>query len=165
MILIVSHKNVYAAKRLLAECRILNAECRILSAEELEAVDFKVDIKLYTCLYVRNPYFNGSPKYIPEIIKLAKKFKEAGKKVVDANIVSGHLGEGKWKDYLTLKKLGISMPKTFLDAKKSYILYPKPYILKWIYGMKAKGTFLIRSENDLKKRTEIKIFSTYPNTP
>ncbi len=151
MILVISPKNVYAAARILAECRIQNEECRMLSVEELVVLDFKVNINQYSCLYIRNPYFKGSPKYIPEVIRLAKKFRKPGKKVVDANIASGNLGEGKWKDYLMLRKAGVSMPETILDAKKSYILHPKSYILKWIFGMKARGTFLIKTEDDLKK--------------
>ncbi len=151
MILIISPRNFFAAERLKQELEIRNYGFKILSVEELAAVNFKLDIKQYTCLYIRNPYLKGSPKYIPQVINLAKKFKKAGKKVVDANITNGHLGEGKWKDYLTLKKAGVSIPQTILGAKKSYILHPKPYILKWVFGMKARGTFLIKSEKDLKK--------------
>ncbi len=149
MILIISPKNVYSAKRFLAECRIKNLACRILSVEELTRVDFKIDIQQYSCLYVRNPYFKGSPKYIPNIIKLAKQFKQAGKKVVDDVIASGHLGEGKWQDYKDLGNALIAIPKTLKTHGRAFLEFP--YIVKWQFGMKAKGTFLIRSENDLKK--------------
>jgi glutathione synthase/RimK-type ligase-like ATP-grasp enzyme len=149
MILIISPKNVYTAKRFLVECRIKNVACRILSVEELARVDFKIDIQQYSCLYVRNPYVKGSPKYISNIIKLAKQFKQAGKKVVDDVIASGHLGEGKWEDYQALKIRKIPIPKTLKTHGRAFLEFP--YIAKWQFGMKAKGTFLIRSQNDFKK--------------
>ena len=51
---------------------------------------------------------------LPQIIALAKKFKAAGKKVVDSTIADGKLGQGKWADYQKLEKAGLLIPKTSL---------------------------------------------------
>lgn len=151
MILVISPTNVYFAKRLERECRIqshqtgFDIKCRIMDIQKLVDSKFKVDISKYESLYIRYPYLHGSPKYIPNLIKLAKQFKEAGKRVFDANIVKGNIAEGKWVDYLALKKAKVSIPKTALLTKKTI---PKswPFILKWVYGFKGKQVFLVNNQ-------------------
>ena len=155
MILIISPKNTYAAQRILIEAKSRNIQVKVVSVGELAKLGFKVNVGEFESLHIRNPYHKGSPKYLPHIISLAKQFKRAGKKVVDENIADGRLGEGKWKDYLGLKKAKISIPKTSQYTPKPYLLKPRPYILKWIYGMKGNATFLIKQESDLKKIPKI----------
>lgn len=151
MILVISSKDAYGTKRLFEEARKQKVEIRILDIEELVDLKFKVDISEFDALYIRNPYHKTSPKYIPQIINLAKKFKAQGKMVVDANIASGKLGQGKWEDYKQLKKAGVLIPKTKQYKSAHYSLPTIHYILKWIYGMKGKGTFLVKSNSDIKK--------------
>lgn len=160
MILVISSKTAYATERLVAEARSMGYEVSIMETAELAAVDFNINITPYSCLYVRDPYVKGSPKYLPEIIELAKKFKQAGKKVVDANIADGKLGEGKWVDYQALEKAGLPIPETlnYELGIKNYAFYvphpssliPPPYVLKWIYGFKAENVFLVQSQKDLE---------------
>ncbi len=168
MILVISSKKVYAAKRLREEAGIKNVELRIMSAvggsasggnvgckimdvADLLACGFKVDLTLFDVLYIRDPYLNGSPKYILQIIKLAKKFKRAGKRVVDSVIVDGELGQGKLVDYYKLREAGLPIPKTTcLNHGRDLNKYGYPFILKWVYGFKAKNVFLINNQADLK---------------
>ncbi len=117
--------------------------------QELVERSFEVNVDDYSVFYIRLPYLNGSPKYFLQIIDLAKKFKVAGKKVVDAAIAQGELGEGKWEDYKVLGKAGLAIPKTDLGFKIEDLRYP--LILKWIYGFKGQGTFLIRQLEDMQK--------------
>jgi len=160
MIYIISSKNVYAAERLLREVRSKKHEVRILDINDLLSCDFKFVINQGDVLYVRNPYFNGRPDYLPRIIKLAKSFKAQGGRVVDANITRGDLGKGKWVDYKKLMKVGLPIPRTWKyesrimnygSALSTKHLALSIFIIKWIYGMKAKGTFLIKQKSDFKK--------------
>lgn len=150
MILVISPKSVYFAKRLVKESKISNLECRIMDIQELVSCDFMINIEDFDVLYVRYPYLHGSPKYIPSLIKLAQKFKKQGKLVVDSNITKGMIGEGKWVDYLVLKKAKITIPKTALLSKNTI---PKawPFILKWIYGFKGKQVFLINNQSKFEE--------------
>ena len=124
----------------------MNSELRILGLKDLERRKFRVASKPGDVLYVRNPYFKGKPDYLPQIIKLAKSFKRLGRRVVDANIASGKLGKGKWQDYQKLKKAGLTIPKTKILTNYQLPTIHYPLILKWIYGLKGKGTFLINSQ-------------------
>jgi glutathione synthase/RimK-type ligase-like ATP-grasp enzyme len=150
MILVISAPNSYASKRLLQEAKKLRIKLDILSAEELLKNEFKVDINKYRSLYIRNPYVKGSPKYLGEIVNLAKKFNSAQKKVVDSNIANGNLGQGKWVDYQKLMKAGLPIPATKkLESGSEKLGYP--FILKWIYGLKGTNVFLVNDYNQLKK--------------
>ena len=151
MILIISPKTTYAAKRLAEEAEVAGLELRVMSLEELVAVNFKLDINEYSVLYVRNPYLNGSPEYLPQVVDLAKQFKAAGKKVVDSNITEGKLGAGKWEDYQVLEKAGLLIPQTDLLSHYSLLTNHYPLILKWIFGFKARNVFLVEDENQLTK--------------
>jgi glutathione synthase/RimK-type ligase-like ATP-grasp enzyme len=175
MIYVVSSKNLYAVERLLEEAKIMsrgvgstfgsNYELRIMDLKSLISCRFRIPMLKGDVLYIRNPYLNGSPKYLPQIIKLAKKFKAKGGRVVDANITAGEIGKGKWEDYKQLKKAGLPIPRTtkIVDSEQWSVIskqkatdYPLrtthyPLILKWVYGMKAKGTFLIKNQKQLKK--------------
>ena len=148
MILVISSENSYASKRLLEEAGVMSHELRVMSVSELAKKSFNINVSQYKALYVRNPYLKGSAKYLPQIVKLAKKFKAAGKKVVDANIAKGELGKGKWVDYQKLMEAGLPIPKT--SAFPSQPLPPQSYVLKWQYGMGGKNVFLIQNKNQLK---------------
>jgi glutathione synthase/RimK-type ligase-like ATP-grasp enzyme len=149
MILVISSKKVYAAKRLAQEAGIRKQELGIMDMQDLLDCGFKVDFKKFDVLYVRDPYLKGSAEYLPQIIKLAKRYKAAGKKVVDSAIADGELGKGKWADYQLLTNAGLPIPKT--DLLKNFqfpISNFQPLILKWTYGFKAKNVFLIKSEKE-----------------
>lgn len=155
MILIISTKNVYAARRLKQELGIRNYEVEILSVEDLVKAKFKFNITEYSCLYIRNPYFKTSSKYIPKIIALAKAFKAAGKKVVDENITKGFLGVGKIRSYNELLKAKISIPNTYTLNIDKLLLNNYPFILKWEFGMQGKDTFLVKSKTELTKTLKL----------
>lgn len=170
MIYVISPKNAYSSERLKYEAGIMSAKggsafggnylLKVIDLKWLMQNDFNLPCRRGDVLYIRNPYLNGKADYLPKIIKMAKTFKLMGGKVVDANIVEGEIGKGKWEDYRKLKKAGVSIPKTWKYELgiRNYggnlspnLLALSPIILKWIYGMKAKGTFLISSEKDLRK--------------
>lgn len=151
MILVISPKNVYAAKRLAQESAKLDIGLDIMEAGELG--DWKnIDIGKYNALYVRNPFQNGRPDFLPQIIGLANKFRTMDKRVVDGVIADGDLGRGKWEDYKGLSRAEVGIPGTQLLWVKGQMSNVKcPFVAKWIYGMKGKGTFLIKSESDIRK--------------
>jgi glutathione synthase/RimK-type ligase-like ATP-grasp enzyme len=149
MILVISSHDSYAAKRLKIEALKLGIPLKVVRVEELAQSGFRCNLKLYSCLYIRNPYTDASPVFIPEVIKLADRFIKGGKKVVDNYIASGHLGEGKWEDYVKLQKAGLSIPKTRLLTGQMPIPKIRNFILKWIYGMKGKGTFFVHTTKDI----------------
>ncbi len=151
MILIISPKKAYVTKRLKQEAKNLRVKIKILDVPDLVKNRFRIDPAKYSCLFVRSAYVNGSPQYLPKVIELAKIFRKAGKRVVDKNIVGGNLGKGKWHSYCLLKKNRILIPKTNLvKTKKLTFLRSRPYIIKWIYGMKAQQTFFIKRQKDFK---------------
>lgn len=150
MILVISSKKVYAAKRLELEANSRKLEVKIMDMADLVARDFKIDVAKFDVLYIRDPYLKGNPKYIPQIIKLAKKFKLAGKKVVDSVIANGDLGRGKWVDYQKLMSAGLPIPRTNLLSGYRLNTKSYPLILKWVYGFKAKNVFLINNQAELK---------------
>ena len=156
MILLISPKNLYATKRLINEAKKSKIPLEVLSMEELRAKNFKINIKHYQTLYIRSPFVNGSPKYFPQIISLAKKFKRAGKKVVDAVIAKGELGEGKAKDYQRLLKAHLPIPKmvTLFDGRQKVL--PK-FVLKWQYGFKGQHVFFVHDKKQI-----LKIAKKYP---
>jgi glutathione synthase/RimK-type ligase-like ATP-grasp enzyme len=144
MILLISPKQVYATKRFIEEAKKLKVALKAFDAKDLAKKGFKIDITKYRSLFIRQ----GWP-YVKEIISLAKRFQAAGKKVVDTSITTGSLGRDKWADYQKLKAAGLPMPKT-----KSLILNPLsltyPWVLKWNYGFKGRGVFLIENKNQLQ---------------
>jgi len=181
MILLISSKNSYATKRLIQEVRIKKFrssfanqpshkatggqeasadKVRVLDIKDLVKLKFKVPVKKGDVLYVRNPYLEGKADFLPQVIKLAKAFKKAGGRVVDSNITKGDLGKGKWEDYKKLKLAGIPIPKT-MKYEAGIINYElpsttqpstlNPIILKWIYGLKGRSVFLIKSYEDIKR--------------
>lgn len=151
MILIVSSKKVYAAKRIAQECRVKDVECRVMDVQELMDCGFKVAVNGFDVFYVRDPYLKGSPRYIPHIIKLAKNFKAAGKRVVDSLVADGHLGQGKWLDYKKLKQANLPIPITSQNHGRDLNKYIYPFVLKWVYGFGGKNVFLIKNQKQLGK--------------
>jgi len=152
MILIISSKIGYVVKRLAQEAKKMKQSIKVFPANQLSGIQ----IKDFDVLYIRNPYINGSPKYIPHIIRLAKKFKKAGKKVVDANVALGNLGKGKWEDYKRLMKAGLPIPRTQILSRRTI---PKtwPFILKWVYGFKGKNVYLIKNQKHFNE-----VFGKFP---
>ncbi len=150
MIYVISPKSVYAANRLASEARITNYELRIMDIADLVACNFQLTPFGGDVLYIRNPYLKDKPDYLGKIIKLAQSFQAQGGRVVDENITQGNLGKGKWEDYQNLKKAKLPLPKTRLPF--GYPLQAKSYplVIKWVYGMKARNTFLISREEDLE---------------
>lgn len=155
MIYVISSKDAYAAKRLNNEARIMNYGLKVVDLRWLIDHNFKIPLKVGDVLYVRNPYLKGSAAYLPKVIELAKRFEAKGGRVVDANIARGDLGRGKWADYQKLKRAGLPVPKTVNYESRiinyGFKLSPKhfalsPLVLKWIYGLKSRGTFLINSQ-------------------
>ena len=152
MILVISSPNVYAAKRLKDEAQKRSTDLEILSAADLVDKNFNIDINRYDVLYVRDPYNNSRADFLPQIIELAKKFRSAGKKDMDAVIAEGELGEGKGIDYDRLRQASITIPQTQPWSVQSKILNLQSKIItKWIYGFKGQSTFLIQKQSDLDK--------------
>jgi glutathione synthase/RimK-type ligase-like ATP-grasp enzyme len=143
-ILAISSKETYAARRLLAEALVSNCNFVVMPIGELASRQFEVDPEEFDVLYVRNPYQDRSGKYLSGVVDLAKKFKNAGKKVVDAVIANGMLGGGKWDDYEALLSNGLPIPKTEMYNEQSQILKQERFILKWIYGFKGKNVYLAK---------------------
>ena len=144
-ILAISSKETYAARRLLAEALVSNCNFVVMPIGELASRLFEVDPEEFDVLYVRNPYQDRSGKYLSGVVDLAKKFKNAGKKVVDAVIANGMLGGGKWDDYEALLSNGLPIPKTEMYNEQSQILKQERFILKWIYGFKGKNVYLAKN--------------------
>jgi len=153
MILVVSSPNTYASKRLMAESKKLSIPLKIVPANELSTVN----LAPFKVLYIRNPFVNKSPEFLPQVIALAKKFKRSGKKVVDDVVANGDLALGKWDNYKRLKLSGIPIPKTELLSDYPLPTTHYPLILKWIYGFKAREVFFVANELRLKE-----IFSKFP---
>ncbi len=146
MILLISPKQVYATKRFIAEAQKLKVALKVLDAKDLARRNFKINISKYHTLFVRQAW-----PYEKQVIALAKRFHRAGKKVVDAVIAHGELGKGKWADYQKLQKAGLPIPSTCLNNGRGLNKYEFPFILKWIYGFKAKNVFLIKNWEQFKK--------------
>ncbi len=71
---------------------IRNLKIKIVNVEQMNLLK---NIKPYSLLYIRNVFFNKSPKFLPDVIELAKEFRQTGKRVVDTNIAEGFLARGK----------------------------------------------------------------------
>jgi len=123
----------------------------VISSEEIESI---ADISAYSALFVRFPY-----PFFAQVIGLAKKFRQAGKKVVDAAIAEGDTDHNKWEMYQNLKAHGIDIPKTELSSNFKFLNFnfQIPYIVKWIFGIKGRNVYLIENEQEFKK-----IESKYP---
>jgi len=151
-ILVISPKNLYIIQRLKEEAVKAGVGLDVVSVGDLEKIDFEVDIGKYNALYVRNPYLNGFPDLLPKVVQLAKNFKAQGEKIVDAIIAEGVLGEGKWEDYQKLQEASLIIPKTTcLNHGHDLSRFKYPFILKWVYGFKAKDVFLVKNVNQLAK--------------
>ncbi|MBI5529990.1 MAG: ATP-grasp domain-containing protein [Candidatus Doudnabacteria bacterium] len=148
-ILAISSSETYASKRLFAEAGNLNCEFVVMPIVELAEKNFIIEPGEYDVLYIRNPYVQRSPKYLKDVISLAKKFKNRGKRVVDEVIADGLLGGGKWDDYRVLFANSLPIPKTELFSMQSEFLKQDIFIAKWIYGFKGKNVFLVKSGGSL----------------
>ncbi len=146
--MVISNKNSYASQRLEAEAENSGHQLDILDMESLLDRRFQIDPEPYRVLYIRDPYYRESARYLPEIVKLARDFKAAGKRVVDAAIAEGALGRGKWEDYQKLTQEGLPIPQTgLLSAEAAAEAFP--FILKWNFGLRGRNVFLMRNPEDL----------------
>lgn len=151
-ILLISNHSSYATLRLVEEAEKQGCKLTVLSVLDLKNVSFEIDFKDFDVLYIRDPYLKQSAEYLPEIIKLAKKFKNEGKKVVDLVIAEGSLGEGKLSDYIKLKNSGILIPETQELTNSQNLQFP--VILKWNYGLKGKNVFFVKDIFGIKRVLE-----------
>lgn len=143
-ILIVSPTNAYTTKRLQAEVRKLDARAEFIDAGELHGPRF--DVGRYDSLYVRQGFSQWT-----EVKKLVNDFALAGKKVVDANLVDEDMHLGKLDALEKLSKAGIPVPTT---SQWSHSSFAFPLMLKWQYGLKGRGVFVVRSVKDAQKVLE-----------
>lgn len=159
MILLISPKTAYATQRIVEEAKNASVGIETFDVQELAEKNFNVDVSRYQALYVRqaNPYFN-------EIITLAKKFKEAGKFVVDGEMIVGGFETSKAFMYQKLEASNISIPKTLTlvnsqdqqffsstlnPAERDPALAgPETYVLKWIYGFGGHDTHLVHNQEE-----------------
>jgi len=153
MILMISSRQSYAAKRLADEAKRLNAPLEVLEAGSLRAENF--NILKFSALYVRQAY-----PCFDEATALAKQFMAAGKYVVDASLLTGSIngfGRGKWPEYQQLLKSGLAIPKTVkledLDAK--LLVQKFPLVLKWNYGFGGQNVFLVHDVEELKRLSQL----------
>lgn len=134
----------------MAEAKALGVKLTVLDAKSLRSPKFERLAELYDVLYVRNPYINGGAEFLPVVVKLAQKFRAAGKRVIDANVTDGQIGQGKWVDYQRLKKIHLSIPNTG-NYELGIRNIEFPFILKWNYGMKARDVFLVHDKHQLTR--------------
>lgn len=156
MILVISPKNVYFVQRFIEECKSKAVEYEILDVQDLINCNFKINFNKYSVVYIRYVYFQQNTDYLLRVIQLAKDFKALGKRVVDENIAEGLIDEGKWVDYNRLEIAEVDIPKTNVLNRKT-IPEKWPFILKWMYGLKAKNVYFINNQ----KRFE-EVFKLYP---
>ena len=153
--LLVSPKKAYATKRLQEEAAALGIGLASTEIGELRRRNFQVDPADFDALYLRQAYTEFRQvvpeSELEEIIGFAKKFKDAGKVVVDDSIASGDLGQGKYEALVRLQQEGAMVPKTVLlkDVPSEKISYP--IIAKWNYGFGAKHAYLLKTADDLAK--------------
>ncbi len=141
MLLIISPKFVYATRRLKQECARASLEAHFFDVQELAEKNFEIDIEKYSCLYVRQAW-----PYFQEVVSLAQRFAQAGKRVVDRNMEEGDIDVSKWTMHEKLLTAHLPVPQTQLLSESSL---PFPYILKWAYGFGGKQVYLIESESEL----------------
>ena len=150
--MVISNKNSYASRRLKAEAENRGARLDILDVEDLLSRGFRIDLAFYRTLYIRDPYYGQSAEYLPEVVKLARDFQAAGKRVVDAAVATGALGQGKWLDYQKLKLAGLPIPKTELLSENSAPAV-FPLILKWNFGLRGRNVCLTHNLQDLQLKS------------
>jgi glutathione synthase/RimK-type ligase-like ATP-grasp enzyme len=170
MLLIVSPKNVYATRRLKEECARLSMEADFFDVKELAARNFEIEIEKYSALYIRQAW-----PYFEEIISLAKKFADTGKRVVDSNMANGDIDVSKWQMYVQLHTASLPVPQTqllthvipeatihhggegypgpiFLDLRlRGDDKLQYPCIIKWVYGFGGKQVYYVKDEKGLQK--------------
>jgi glutathione synthase/RimK-type ligase-like ATP-grasp enzyme len=176
MILLISPKNKYATNRLVEEAGKFNMPITAMDVKELSARNFEMDINPYNVLYIRFPY-----PYFEQVIKLAQKFIQVGKRVVDASIAEGDADHNKWDMYQALKAAGVDIPRTeMLTTSLSRLnrdispqkerklqtatpvtpsLFQRegrgefryPFIVKWVYGIKGRNVYFVENEIRLQK--------------
>jgi glutathione synthase/RimK-type ligase-like ATP-grasp enzyme len=130
------------------EARKSGLELKICEAREVAYSPHQFAPSDFDLLYIRNPYFRGSPEFLPSIIELAERFTAQGRPVVDANLAQGNLGKGKMFDYERLVKAGVSVPQTqWFSAVKNIRL---PVVVRWNFGLKAKGVFKVETQAELQ---------------
>jgi glutathione synthase/RimK-type ligase-like ATP-grasp enzyme len=142
MLLIVSPKNVYATRRLKEECDRLNMEADFFDVKELADKNFDIALEKYTALYIRQAW-----PYFEQMIGLSKKFSQAGKRVVDSNMVEGDIDVSKWQMHEKLQGASLPVPQTRLLSDSIAL----PCIVKWVYGFGGKQVYFVQNQKELQK--------------
>lgn len=153
-LLIISPKDVYATKRLQEEADLAHIDLQIFDVADLKQMDFKIDPKDFSLLYIRQAY-----PYFQEIINLAKKFDTAGVPVVDRTIAEGDLGLGKLVTLQKLQESNLVIPTTNLASILKQTDFKFPLVAKWNYGFGGKQVHLIKKQEDLTI-----LYKEYPPT-
>lgn len=141
-LLFISPNNVYATGRIIEECGKQGIDVTHFASAELKAS--AIDVEEFDVLYVRFAYPN-----FEEIAKLAKKFKTAGKAVVDAVIAEGEIDPNKLADYHKLSEASIDSPKS--SEISDFTKFKSPLIVKTKYGFGKKEVFMCSNSNELEK--------------
>lgn len=149
MLLVITPKFVYATARLRAECALAEVPAHFLDIQELAWQNFDIGIDKYSCLYVRQIW-----PHVEEVVALAKRFKQAGKRVVDSKVADSEIDLGKFAMYEALSAIALPVPHT--EKFSDEIVFPK--IVKWVYGFGGRHVHLVNNNSDLKK-----VLAQYPN--
>lgn len=145
-VLLIAPPEVLGTERLVAELQSLGAEAVAVSATEAARRDVAFDLELFDVLYVRFAY-----PFLEQTVTLARRFRDAGKRVVDRSVAEGRLALGKADMHERLTVAGLPTPRTVPLARAGKVRERYPYVVKWVYGMKGREVFLIRTEKDLDR--------------
>ena len=149
MILAISPKDIYATRRLVQEAAVLHVPLEIFSVQDLAKINFQVDVSKYNSLFIRQAF-----PWFEEVINLAKKFSENGKKVIDGPEILSGFKTSKQLMYNALTTAGLPVPKN-VEVGGGDLKYP--FILKWDYGFGGRHTYLIPNPEEFKK-----VYNLYP---
>lgn len=137
MILLVSPKTKYSTKRLIKEAAALGVPMEVLDSADLATLKFKIDPAPYRLLFMR--FFDM--QFLPQIKRLAEKFRRAGKKVL-GNVTDKHLG--KLKTSKLLQKHHLPVPKLYNLSNLKY-----PCVVKSEHGLGSQEVFLVKNLKEL----------------
>lgn len=142
-VLLIAPPEVSGTARLVEEFRNLGAEVVAVSAAEAAGRNFDFDPARFDVLYVRFAY-----PFLRQTVELARRFREAGRRIVDRSVADGRLALGKADMHECLTVAGLPTPRTVPLARAGTARERYPYVVKWVYGMKGREVFLIRTERD-----------------
>ncbi len=156
-ILWLESKGLYTVKRGLEAGKQLGIQVDVLELKDLSFVtdndvigifyDSKNICKEYDALIMRTFFPNVS-----EGLTVARLFKDAGKIVVDANLVEEGYSISKMYDYLILAENRVAVPRTWqyyssdkLQERIEELSYP--FILKGIHGSEGRNVYKIENKS------------------